>query len=408
MEMTDKNREEMKEKQRKRRLYGAIFLHGFNDMHSTSLPATIPLLAESISLTLSQAGILSALFGMASFLLQPIFGYFSDKQKRPWFAVFGPLVSVTGASLLPLSPNFGGALICIGIMGIGTSLFHPQGNGQCGASAERDRLAFFLSLFHASGTGLAAVGPLYVVFMVSVFGRKGFPLVAIPAALLLCIYLFHSFGENTDGGADAGKFPANTGEKGSFVHDLRSTLSRVGWIVAVTCIRDTVFQSIRVFLPTLYVQNGASVAAGSAVVLAVTLTAAAGGVAGGRLADSIGGKKVLFGSFTIAPFFLIFGLWGYGAGSIASLMAGYAFLQASVSVVIAMAQRRCSDARSFVSSLVSGATWGVANLCVTPVGILADCIGLQPTLKMVAFLPWCVTAWFVLKMFTAGGVREEA
>ena len=113
--------------QNKHALYGSILLHGLNDTHSTTLPAIIPMLSESISLTMSQAGVLSALFGTICMFLQPVTGYLADMLKRPWFAVFGMLISAAGASLLPLSPNFGAALICVGVMGIGTSLFHPQG-----------------------------------------------------------------------------------------------------------------------------------------------------------------------------------------------------------------------------------------------------------------------------------------
>ena len=386
--------------QNKHALYGSILLHGLNDTHSTTLPAIIPMLSESISLTMSQAGVLSALFGTICMLLQPVTGYLADMLKRPWFAVFGMLISAAGASLLPLSPNFGAALICVGVMGIGTSLFHPQGSGLCGAAADKNRLAFSLSLFHACGTLGGAVGPLYVVFMISVFGRKGFPLAAIPAGLLISFFLFRAMGNTRADPAAAEKETKGA----SFLHELCFILSRIGWVVAVASIRDAVFQSIRVFTPTLFVQRGASIAMGSAVVLAVTLTAALAAVAGGRLSDSIGEKKVLFGSLAIAPLFLIFGVSDHGVLSIVSLMAGFAFLQSTMSVTMAIAQKKCTGARSMSSSLASGASWGIANLLVTPVGFLADHIGLQHALEIVAFLPWCIILWALLK--TAASRRQ--
>lgn len=385
------------EKQNKRALYGVIFLHGFNDMHSTALPTIIPMLAQSISLTMSQAGILSALFGTMNILLQPIAGYIADGLKRPWLAAFGPLLSITGASLLSLSPSFGAALLCIGLMSIGTSLFHPQGTGGCGAAADKKRLAFFLSLFQASGTVGSAIGPLYVVFMISMFGRRGFPLIMIPAALLICFFLLRNMGEIPTGGAEEKEGKS----AGSFAHYLCFLLSRVGWIVAITSVRDAVFQAIKVFTPTLFVQRGSSIAMGGAVLFAVTLTAALAGIVGGRLADGVGEKKVVFGAIAIAPVFLIFGVRDYGMLSTASLMAGYAFLQASTPVTLAMAQRRCPESRSLASSLTNGVSWGLANLFVTPVGVLADHIGLQATLDLVAFLPWSVTLWYGAKTLAA-------
>ena len=55
--------------------------------------------------------------------------------------------------------------------------------------------------------------------------------------------------------------------------------------------------------------------------------------------------------------------------------------------------------RSLASSLAMGVSWGLANLAVTPVGVIADYAGLQQTLNVVAFLPWTVTAWYGIKKF---------
>lgn len=58
------------------------FLHLANDLHSGVLPTIIPMLAQSISLSLAQAGVLNSVFGMIHLFGQPVFGYLSDKQKN--------------------------------------------------------------------------------------------------------------------------------------------------------------------------------------------------------------------------------------------------------------------------------------------------------------------------------------
>lgn len=379
----------------KRTLFGVIFLHGLNDMHSTALPTIIPMLAQSISLTMSQAGLLNALFGLTNIFGQPVFGFFADRLKRPWFAVWGPLLSVAGASLLPLSPSYGTAFIFVGMMSAGTALFHPQGSGSCGAAAGKTGLAFYLSLFQASGGLGSSLGPIYVVFMISMLGKPGFPLVMIPVVVLVCSYLWRHMR------ARAGEAVKDFGERPrpQFLNNLRYLISKVGWIVSITSVRDAVFQSIKIFLPTLLILRGSSIAAGGLMLFATTLSATCAGVAGGKLADMIGDEKVLFGTIAISPIFLIFGLHGTGVASLAMLMAGFAFLQASTPVTTAMAQKRCPESRSLVSSLAQGVSWGLANLFVTPVGIIADAAGLQATLNVVAFLPWTVTLWYGARHF---------
>lgn len=379
--------------QNKKVLFGTIFLHGLNDMHSTSLPTIIPMLSQSISLTLSQAGILNALFGLTNIFGQPVFGYIADRLKRPWLAVCGPLLSVSGAALLPLAPSYGTAFIFVGMMSVGTALFHPQGTGKCGSAAGRESLAFYLSLFQASGGLGSALGPIYVVFMISMLGKPGFPMVMIPIVAAICFYLW----KQMSGPAHAGKRRYVQAGENNFLLNLKHLVSKIGWIVSITSVRDAVFQSIKIFLPTLLILRGGSNLAGGMLLFATTLSATVAGMAGGKLADKIGDEKVLFWALAISPIFLFTGLHGSGVLSTALLLAGFAFSQASVPVTTAIAQKRCPESRSLASSLAQGVSWGIANLFVTPVGIIADHIGLQQTLNVVALLPWTVTLWYAVK-----------
>lgn len=377
----------------RRKLFGIIFLHGFNDMHSTSLPTIIPMLAQSIGLTLSQAGILNAIFGLTNIFGQPITGYFADRLKRPWFAVWGPLISICGAALLPLAPNYGMAFIFVGMMSIGTSLFHPQGSGSCGAAAGRANLAYYLSLFQASGGLGSSLGPLYVVFMISMFGKKGFPLVVIPAGAAVCFFIWKGIGSGVS------RLVKEAGAKpdGNIFTNLRTLISRIGWIVAITSVRDSAYQTIKIFLPTLVVMRGGSIAAGGGMIFAVSLTGTLAGILGGRLADRYGDTKVLFWALGIAPFFLLSGLLNSGITSLILLMTGFAFSQASTPVTNAMSQKRCPEMRSLASSLSVGVSWGIANLFVTPMGIIADHAGLAPTLYAVSMLPWTAIIWYAVR-----------
>ena len=380
----------------RRKLFGIIFLHGFNDMHSTSLPTIIPMLAQSIGLTLGQAGMLNALFGLTNIFGQPVTGYFADRLKHPWFAVWGPLLSICGAALLPLAPSYGTAFIFVGMMSVGTALFHPQGSGSCGAAAGQAKLAYYLSLFQASGGLGSSLGPIYVVVMISMFGRAGFPLIVIPAGAAVCFFIWKNIGRGTE--KLVKEIGANP-ERNIF-RNLRELLSKIGWIVSITSVRDATYQSIKIFLPTLFIMRGGSIAMGGAMLFGITLAGTLAGIAGGRLADRFGDVKVLLWALGIAPVFLLMGLISEGAVSLAALMVGFAFSQASTPITNAMSQKRCPEMRSLASSLSMGVSWGLANLFVTPVGIVADQIGLAPTLYAVAVMPWLVFAWYGIRKLT--------
>ena len=390
------NTETEEETKRRKNLLSFTFLHFMNDLHSTSLPSIIPMLVQSIGLSMSGAGILNAIFGLTNIFAQPVTGYFADRQKRPWFAVWGPMLSATGACILPMSPTFGAAVIAVGMMSIGTALFHPQGTGRSGSSAGKNKLAFSISLFAASGSLGSSISPLYVVFMVSVLGRQLFPLALIPV-FTLCFFIW----KNTATPMEHSELSKEKAELSGFFRNIKYLMSKVGGVVAIASIRDASSQGIRLFLPMLIITRGGSIAAGGFSLFAVTIAGTLAGMAGGKLADTVGDDNILLISMTAAPFFILTGLYTTGILSIDILMLGFAFLQASNPVTTAMAQKRCPESRSTVSSLALGVSWGIANLCTTPVGFSADIIGLETTLNVVALFPWIITASYIWRRFSA-------
>jgi len=376
----------------KRSLLGFAFLHFVNDTHSTAIPTIIPMLVSSISLSMSQAGFLSAVFGITNILGQPVSGYFADRQKKPWFAIWGPLLSVIGACFLPLAPNYACALLLVLCMSAGTAIFHPQGTGRTGAASGGSDLAFFISLFAASGSFGSSIGPLYVVFMITILGKSYFPLMILPVFLII-IFMW----KNLSATRTSETITDSNVNVSDFLGNIKSIFQKIGWIVLITSIRDSVFQGIKVFLPMFIIIKGGTIQSGGFSLFAVTLAGTIAGVIGGKLADTAGDRLVLMGSIGIAPIFLLLGLHTSGIISLCALMVGFALLQASSPVTTAMAQKRCPESRSTVSSLAMGVSWGIANLFASPVGLSADIIGLETTLQIVAFIPWTVTIWAAVR-----------
>ncbi|NLD05119.1 MAG: MFS transporter [Synergistaceae bacterium] len=400
-QITEKPLNTPEEPSDRRSLFGFSFLHFLNDVHTNALPIIIPMLVGSISISLSQAGLLNAVFGLTNLFGQPIAGYLADRQKKPWLAVWGPMLSIAGATLLPLAPSYSIAFILIVIMTIGTASFHPQGLGRAGSSAGIKDLAFFISLFAACGSLGSALGPVYVVFLISLIGKEMLPIVMIPS-FIICLYIWKNVvseqkTENiTKEKAEIKDFFINTGK----------LMKKILSLVVVATIRDATLQGIRIFLPMLVILKGGSIAEGGMLLFAITLACTFAGIVGGKLADSTNDEKVMLWTIGISPIFLITGLNTTGFLSVASLIVGFAFLQAGTPVTTSMAQKKCPLSRSTVSSLAMGVSWGLANLFTTPVGFSADIIGLEKTLQLVAFLPWTITIWYAGKMILSSGGRK--
>ena len=67
------------------KVLGAISLsHLLNDMIQSLILAIYPLLQSEFSLTFVQIGMITLTFQLASSLLQPVVGYWTDKYPMPW------------------------------------------------------------------------------------------------------------------------------------------------------------------------------------------------------------------------------------------------------------------------------------------------------------------------------------
>ena len=88
-------------------ILGAISLsHLLNDMIQSLILAIYPLLQSEFSLTFMQIGMITLTFQLASSLLQPVVGYWTDKYPMPWSLPIGMCFTLSGLVLLAMAlPN---------------------------------------------------------------------------------------------------------------------------------------------------------------------------------------------------------------------------------------------------------------------------------------------------------------
>lgn len=106
-------------------ILGAISLsHLLNDMIQSLILAIYPLLQAEFSLTFVQIGLITLTFQLASSLLQPVVGYWTDKYPMPWSLPVGMCFTLSGLVLLAMAGSFGGVLLAAALVGTGSSVFH--------------------------------------------------------------------------------------------------------------------------------------------------------------------------------------------------------------------------------------------------------------------------------------------
>lgn len=152
-------------------LFSIAFAHLLNDLMQAVIPSTYPILKENFNLTFTQIGLITFVFQLTSSLLQPFVGFYTDKKPKPYSLVAAMIFSISGLALLSVSGSFWMLLVSVGIVGIGSSIFHPEASRVAflGSGGKR---GLAQSIFQLGGNAGSAIGPLLVALVVAPHGQS--------------------------------------------------------------------------------------------------------------------------------------------------------------------------------------------------------------------------------------------
>lgn len=104
--------------------------HGITDLSQGALPVLLPLLKGTFGLSYAQVGIIVMMQNFTSSIIQPAFGYISDRLALPWLIPLGVLLAGVGLALTGLVNSYYLLLAIVVITGLGVAAFHPQEIGR--------------------------------------------------------------------------------------------------------------------------------------------------------------------------------------------------------------------------------------------------------------------------------------
>src|SRR5437667_8983723 len=163
------------------------FSHLLNDTIQSLIPAIYPFLKSAFALSFGQIGLLTLALMLTASLLQPLVGVYTDRRPTPYSLVIGMGVSLVGLLLLAAAATYAAVLVAAGLMGIGSSIFHPE-SSRIARMASGGRHGFAQSLFQVGGNAGTAIGPLLAAAVIVPFGQRSvawFGLAALLGIVLL-------------------------------------------------------------------------------------------------------------------------------------------------------------------------------------------------------------------------------
>jgi FSR family fosmidomycin resistance protein-like MFS transporter len=366
--------------------------HGLNDLMQSVLPATYPILKDAYHLSFGQIGLITFANQVTASLLQPVVGTLTDRRPTPYSLSTGMAFTLVGLLLLSIAPAFGAILAAVALVGIGSSIFHPE-SSRVARLASGGRHGFAQSLFQVGGNFGTSLGPLLAAYIVLPNGQRSiawFSLVALIAMTIL--------------------FRVGTWYRAHIVANVRSAAATVRTalpgrrvMIALTILMLLVF-SKNVYLASLtsfytfYLINKFQVSVQSAQLhLFVLLGAAAAGTfIGGPVGDRIGRKYVIWVSILgVLPFTLALPYANLLWTEILTVLIGLILASAFAAIVV-FAQELVPGRVGAISGMFFGFAFGAGGVGAAMLGRLADATSIDVVYKVCSFLPAIgLLTWFL-------------
>jgi FSR family fosmidomycin resistance protein-like MFS transporter len=354
--------------------------HFVTDINTGALPAFLPFIKEPLSLSYTMAATIILVFNLTSSVIQPAFGYFSDRWSIRWLLPVGPFLASLGLALLGLAPSYAWILLFASLSGIGQASYHPEGFKTV-SLLSGPKKATVISFFHFGGNLGFAVGPILTTTFFTFMGLKGSVLFLIPGIIMITVFL------STSQWKVPQALPTARGKTGS-APAARKALFPMSLLILTVTLRSATRLGLLTFVPFYFIKIQQSDPMIAGKVLSIFLLAGTAGIViGGPLADRFGYKRTTLLSFAVSSILLFLFYFTQGTLSLVLFATAGMFIIMSNSVTMAIGQSLMPHNLGMASGLLLGLSMGMGGISTTLLGWVADQWGIATALQITFILP---------------------
>ncbi|MFF2016296.1 MFS transporter [Paenibacillus sp. NPDC058177] len=364
-------------------LIGVTVAHLLNDAMQSAVPAVFPLLRQTLDLSFAQVGWIAFMLNVTACVLQPFIGSLTDKRPMPLLLPGGMLFSLIGIIGMAYSSHFVGLLISAMLLGIGSSVLHPESSRVAHLAAGKSH-GMAQSVFQVGGNTGQALAPLAVGFLVMPYGTRG--LIMFAFAAVLGIFLQYAVSRWYKQQLVA---PKKVQTAAAAVQHPRGFVAlAISLLIVLLFSKFVYIASMTGYYSFYYMDRFHRPFEDAQIPLfALQFAGMLGTLLGGPLADRFGRKKIIWFSIAgTAPFSL---LLPYVTPFWSIILCGLigAILMSGFSVIIVYAQALLPGKIGTVSGLFFGLAFGLAGLGSVIMGWLIDLTDVSFVIQICAFLP---------------------
>ncbi|OWZ91744.1 MFS transporter [Sinorhizobium sp. LM21] len=372
--------------------------HLLNDLMQSLIPAAYPILKDAYALDFVQIGMITMTFQIAGSLLQPAIGMVTDKHPAPYSPVVGMMFTLSGLVSLALADSYAMILVSVALIGIGSSIFHPEAT-RMARYAAGGRQGLAQGLFQVGGQAGGALGPVFAAVIIVPWGQPSLAWFAA-LALLAMVLLAWIGGKQREISAAFMALRADSKRAGSIRHAPATIGVALVVLTLLMFTKNAYGESFRSFY-TFYLMEkfGLSIPSAQMMLFIFLLASAAGALIGGIVGDRIGRYRIIWISVLgPLPLTLILPHADLFWTGVLTVMINLIMASAFASILI-YAIELLPNRIGLIGGLFYGLNFGLGGIAAALLGILADSYGVETVYYICSFLPLAgLLAWFLPKI----------
>ena len=372
--------------------------HCLNDLLQGILPSIYPSLKQEFALSMAQVGLITFCYQVSASILQPLVGAYTDKHPKPYAQVVGMAFSALGIGLLSWANSYALVLFSVILVGIGSSIFHPEAS-RIAFLASGGKRSFTQAVFQLGGNAGTALAPLLVILIV--FTKKMVDgqlieeshlerllwFVLFPAIAIVILFFIGSWRKKLLQQAQSFK------KREIPVPDLTHAQVRNSVIILMFLVFSKNFYTAGIsnYFQFYTIKTFGFTNAQAQLYLFYYLGAAAAGtLIGGFFGDKVGRKFIIwFSILGAAPFA------DAKTTAVLVVLIGFIISSAFASILV-YAQELLPKKIGMISGVFYGFAFGMAGLGSAVLGKLIDMTSITFVYKVCSFLPLMgLTAYFL-------------
>ena len=359
--------------------------HLLNDTLQSIIPAIYPIVKDSFKLNFAQIGLITLTFQLAASIFQPFVGFYTDRKPQPFSLAIGMGFTLVGLILLSIAPSFEFLIFSVGLVGVGSSIFHPEAS-RVAHMASGGRRGMAQSVFQLGGNFGSSIGPLLAALIIVPYGQSY--IVWFSALAILALFILFNVGKWYQ------RKVRIKARRPSSDHQVANNFSKQKVFISVGILLVLIFSkyiylaSMTSYYTFYMIQKfGASVQDSQVYLFIFLFAVTAGTIIGGPLGDRIGRKYVIWGSILgVAPFTLLLPHMNLFWTVILTIPIGI-ILASAFSAILVYAQELFPGKVGMISGLFFGYAFGIAGIGSALLGGLADRTSIEYVYQICAYLP---------------------